>query len=143
MAEVEGEVWVWGWGTGGVWRRRKGLGLAEDCTAADGGVGRMEKRWKLRGRGGGMQGWECGWRRMRGEGQSFGISRARWVQACARVLDPRGILSVCPAPDQASWPREFVWPVGWGVWTQGLTLCSALSPILSMCPQLYTLQPCS
>lgn len=51
--------------------------------------------------------------------------------------------SVCPAPDRASWPREFVWPVGWGVGTQGLTLCSALSPILSMCHQLYTLQPCS
>ena len=52
---------------------------------------------------------------------------------------------VCPAPDQASWPREFVWPVGWGggVGTQGLTLCSAGPLVLSMRHQLYALQPCS
>ena len=64
------------------------------------------KRW-------GDAGVDCGWRRMRGEGQSFGISRARWVQACARVLDPRGILSVLPQTRQAGHVSSF------GLWAGG------------------------
>lgn len=82
---------------------------------------------------------------MRGEGQSFGISRAWWVQACVRVLDPRGILSVLPQTRQAGHVSSFgLWAGGGGgVGTQGLTLCSAGPLVLSMRHQLYALQPCS
>lgn len=84
-----------------------------------------------------MQGWGCGWRRMRGEGQSFGISRARWVQACARVLDPRGILSVLPQIRQAGHMSSCgLWAGGWG---PRASPCAVHSPPSSHCVTSSTL----
>lgn len=43
---------------------------------------------------------------------------------------------VCPAPDQASWPREFVWPVGWG---HRASRCAVQGPSCSPCVTSSTL----
>lgn len=78
-----------------------------------------------------------GWRKMRGEGQSFGISKAWWVQACARVLDPRGILSVLPQTRQAGHVSSFgLWAGRWG---HRASCCAVYGPPCSPCVTSSTL----
>lgn len=99
----------------------------------------MEKVMEAEGKRWGMQGWRM--EKDEGEGQSFGILSLVGPSLCPCPGSQRH--PVCPAPDQASWPREFGLACGLGVGTQGLTLCSAGPPrALHVSPALR-LQPYS